>query len=151
MSISSRVHRDRSLGDSRAFARPVISAAVKHDLIGIDVGVIVGDRYRVRGISDLARHEIAHDEIESFEDAGCRWRLMDPSCGRSAIVNTEREGIRAAGTTDYVERMAGIQEPRADDAGGVSVLDEHLDIAALQFEGARGPMQIAFAVRRIFQ
>ncbi len=55
--------RDRADADPGALAGLVVAVDVEHDLVGVDVGVVVGHRDRQRVVVDLARHEVADHEV----------------------------------------------------------------------------------------
>ena len=61
--VAAGVQRHRALPDARALARLVVAAAVEHHLVGVDVRVVVRHRDRQRVVVDLARHEVADDEV----------------------------------------------------------------------------------------
>ena len=97
--------RDRALADARALAGLVVAVDVEHDLVGVDVRVVVGHRDRQRVVVDLARHEVADDEVVALEDLVHRRRLVHPAGDRLEVGDVERVRVQAAVPADDVERV----------------------------------------------
>ena len=120
---------DRAHADAGPLAGLVVAGDVEHDLVAVDVGVVVGHRDRERVVVDLARHEVAHHEVVALEDLVHRRRLVHPAGDRLVVGDVERVRVEAAVPADHVERV-----PRHDVDGageparpGAAVLDEDLD------------------------
>ncbi|KFK22380.1 hypothetical protein AALP_AAs73115U000100, partial [Arabis alpina] len=154
--VAARVQRDRPDPDARALARLVVAADVEHDLVGVDVGVVVGHRDRLRVVVDLARAERADHEAARLEDLVHRRRLVDLAGDRHEVLDVERVGVEAAVPAHHVERVGGVGQPGADDAAGsvAAVLDQHLDVGravAVEQQRLGGAVQVALAVRRVLE
>src|SRR6185437_3478293 len=106
--VATGMQRDRSGADPAALARLVVAAAVEHDLVGVDVGVVVGHWYRQRVVVDLARHEITDHEPGAGENLVYRRRLMDAPGDRLEVGDIERVGVQAPVPAHHVEGMPGI-------------------------------------------
>jgi hypothetical protein len=105
--VPAGVQRDRALADARALAGLVVAVDVEHDLVGVDVGVVVGHRDRQRVVVDLARHEVADHEVGALEDLVHRRRLVHPAGDRLEVGDVERVRVEAAVPADDVERVLG--------------------------------------------
>src|SRR3954449_5015329 len=103
VAVPAGVQRDRALPDARALAGLVVPVDVEHDLVGVDVGVVVGHRYRERVVVDLPGHEVADDEVLRLEDLVHRRRLMDAAGDRLEVGDVERVGVEAAVPAHDVE------------------------------------------------
>ena len=131
MRVAARVQRDRAEPDARALARLVVAADVEHDLVAVDVRVVVGHRDRELVVVDLARQEVADHEVVALPHLVNGRRLVDLAGDRHVVVDVERVGVEAAVPADHVERVRRIGHPGAHDAGAGPVLDQHLDVLAL--------------------
>ncbi len=139
--------------DAGALARLVVAADVEHDLVGVDVRVVVGHRHRQRVVVDLARHEVADDEAVSLEHLVHRRRLVHPPGDRLEVGDVERVRVQAAVPADDVERVLAARRGRCRPArpARAAVLDEDLDVVALDDQRRGGPAQVALAVRRVLE
>ena len=139
--IAARVQGDRADADAGALARLVVAADVEHDLVAVDVGVVVGHRDRELVVVDLARQEVADHEVPALEDLVHRRRLVDLAGDRHVVVDVERVGVEAAVPADDVERVGRVGHPGADDPGAGAVLDQHVDVARppARASGSVGP------------
>ncbi len=79
-------------------------------------------------VVDLARHEIADDEVVAFERLVRRRRLVNAAGDGLVVVDGERVRVQAAVPADHVERVRGHDITGADDAVRRAVLDKHLDL-----------------------
>ena len=143
---------DRARPDPRSLAGLVIPAAVEHHLVGVHVGVVVGDRHRQRVVVDLARHEVADHEAAALEHLMHGRRLVHPSGDRLEVRDVERVRVQAAVPADHIERVGRVHVPGADDLPARGpVLDQHVHIGARFADRLAGPVQVPFAVRRMLQ
>src|SRR5688572_11658036 len=149
--VAAGVQADRADADPRALAGLVVAADVEHDLVGVDVGVVVGHRDGEVVVVDLAGQEVADDEVPALEDLVHRRRLVDLAGDRHVVLDVERVGVEAAVPADDVEWVRRIGEAAADDAGTGAVLHEDLDVRALGLEGLGGTVEVALAVGRVLE
>ena len=126
--VAAGVQGDRADVDARALARLVVTADVEHDLVAVDVGVVVRHRHRQRVVVDLARQEVADHEVVALEDLVHRRRLVDLAGDRHVVVDVERVGVEAAVPADDVERVRGVRHPGPDHARRAAVLDQDVDV-----------------------
>ena len=103
--VPARVQRDRAAADARALAGLVVAADVEHDLVAVDVGVVVRHRHGQRVVVDLARHEVADDEVVALEDLVHRRRLVHAAGDRLEVGDVEGVRVEAAVPADHVERV----------------------------------------------
>src|SRR5699024_6325411 len=151
--VAARMQGDRALTDPGSLAGRVVAAAVEHDLVGVDVGVVVGHRDRVGVVIDLAGHEVADDEVVTLEDLVDGGWLVDAAGDGLEVVDVEGVGVQAAVPSHDVEGVCGIGVAGAGDAAGAvsAVFDEYVDVFTLDEEGFGGTAQVAFAVGRVFE
>ena len=157
--VTARVHRDRALADPGPLARLVVAVDVEHDLVAVDVGVVVGHRDRQRVVVDLARDEVADDEVPALEHLVHRWRLVDAPRDRLEVGDVEDVGVEAPVPAHDVERVERQRMHRADDASGSrpAVLDEHLGLVArasahvLRQQRTRRKPEVALAVGGVLE
>jgi hypothetical protein len=81
-------------------------------------------------VVDLARQEVADDEVVALEDLVDRRRLVHLAGDRHEVLDVERVGVQAAVPPDDVEGVGGVGEAGAHDAARTvaAVLDQHLDV-----------------------
>ena len=118
VAVPAGVQGDRALADAGALAGLVVAVDVEHDLVGVDVGVVVGHRDRQRVVVDLARHEVADHEVVALEDLVHRRRLVDAAGDRLEVGDVEGVGVEAAVPADDVERVLRDDVDRAGQAAG---------------------------------
>src|SRR5829696_5809000 len=98
-----RVQRDAS--DIHALARRVVTGRVEHDLLGLDVRVVVRQRDRLRVPVEHPRRERADHEVRALEGLVRRRRQVKASGARLEVVSVERVRPDVAVPPDDVERM----------------------------------------------
>jgi hypothetical protein len=115
--------------------------------------VVVRDRDRQRVVVDLARDEVADDEVVALEDLVHRRRLVHLAGDRHVVVDVERVRIQTAVPADDVERVMRAHVDRAGEPGraGAAMLQKDLDIATFDKRWLGRAVQIALAVRRVFE
>jgi hypothetical protein len=135
--VASRVQADRTLLDARALAALVVAAAVGHDLVGVDVGVVIEHRDGQRVPVDLPRHEVANHEVVAFEDLVHRRRLTDAAGDRLVVGDAEDVRVEAAVPADDVEPVlrAGVHRPCDAARAPTAVLDVDVDIRSTPDDG----------------
>ena len=151
MRLATRVQGDRADVDPRALARLVVASDVEHHLVAVDVRVVVRHRDRQRVVVHLAWQEVADHEVVALEDLVHRRRLVDLAGDGHVVVDVEGVRVQTAVPADHVQRMGRTGHPGADDAGAGAVLDQDLDVLALDEQRTDRPVQVALAVRRVLE
>src|SRR5450759_4095953 len=148
------MHRHRALADARSLARLVVTGDIEHDLVAVHIGVVVRDRDRERVVVDLARHEVADDEVVALEHLVDRGRLVHPTGDRLEVRDVEDIRIEASVPAHDIQRVVrvGVDGP-GDPARSVTpVLDVDVrdqigwSARALGQQGSLGQSDIPFAV-----
>jgi hypothetical protein len=117
------VNGDR--GGFHALPRHELARHVVDDLVGVDVGVVVGRRDGLRVVVEEPRHERAQHEAGAVERLVHGWRLVDTAGDWLEVVDVERERPQVAVPADDVERMMAVDVPADEPAR----LHAHLELA----------------------
>src|SRR5690625_697351 len=151
--VTARMQRDRPLTDPGALAGLVVTAAVEHHLVGVDVGVVVGDRDRQRVVVDLAGHEVAHHEVLPLEHLVHRGRLVHTAGDRLEVVDIEDVRVQTPVPADHVERVLRHDVHRADQTTRTvaTVFDVDLDVGLIDSDRFPRYPQVSFTVRRVLE
>src|SRR5690625_2908531 len=130
VAVAAGMDGDGALADARPLTCLVVAVDVKHHLVTVDIGVVIGHGDRQWMIVDFTRHEIADHEIISLKHLMYRRRLVDAAGDRFEIGDVERVRIQAPVPAHHVEGMARHHVHRAGQTGGSvsAMFNEHLDI-----------------------
>ena len=92
--------------DVHALARGVVAGGVEHDLLGLDVRVVVGQRDRLGVPVEHPRRERADHEVRALEGLVGGRRQVEAPGARLEVVGVERVGPDVAVPAHHVERVA---------------------------------------------
>src|SRR5579875_3536830 len=103
-----RVQGERADPDAGPPAAHEAPTGVEEHLVGVDVGVVVGDLHRVGVEVERPGDEAAHDEAGALEGLVDRRRLVDAAHYRLEVADRQGERPRAAVPPDDVEGVVGV-------------------------------------------
>ncbi len=144
------MERDRA----RADAAPglVVAFYIVHDLVGVDVGVVVGDDDRVWMRVECSWAERADDEVEPLEGQVDRGRHVELAGDGGEVSDVEAVGVVAAVPAHDFERVVWV------DIGvdGVACLDADFELALFVVCEwvvfvLEGDAEVAFAVGGVLE
>jgi hypothetical protein len=96
----------RQAADVDALARRVVAVGVEHDLLGLDVRVVVGERHRRLVPVEHPRRERADDEVRPLEGLVRGRREVEAPGARLEVHRVERVRVDVAVPAHDVERVA---------------------------------------------
>ncbi len=105
----------------------VVPLHIVHDLVGVDVAVVVGDGDRVWMEVERTRTERADHKIVSLEGLVDRWRHVEHACDWGEVVDVEAVGVVAPVPTNHFEWVVWV------DVGvhSVACFDSDFELALL--------------------